>query len=83
MATYKLNTVKIGDKGTSVYILQQFLKCRGFDPGALDMEFGPKTEAALIAYQEARTNAGADIGGVDGICGEKTWADLLALAKVN
>lgn len=83
MATrFKLNVVKIGDKGTSVYLLQQLLKCRGFNPGELDMEFGPQTEAALINYQTARTNAGADIGGIDGICGEKTWSDLLALAKV-
>ena len=46
------------------------------------MEVGPQTEAALINYQTARTNPGADIGGIDGICGEKTWSDLLALAKV-
>lgn len=83
MATYKVNTVKIGDRGTSVYLLQQLLKGHGYDPGELDMQFGPKTEAALIAYQTARTNAGADIGGIDGICGDKTWADLLALAKVG
>lgn len=83
MAIYKVNTVHIGDRGTSVYLLQQLLKCRGFDPGELDMDFGPRTQTALIAYQTARTDAGADIGGIDGICGDKTWADLLALARVE
>ena len=37
------------------------------DPGAVDGDFGPKTEAAVKAYQQDR---GAQ---VDGIVGDQTW----------
>lgn len=83
MAVYKLNEIKRGDKGNSVLLLQEILKARKQYDGELDKEFGPMTEKAVIAYQTARTDMGADIGGIDGICGDKTWADLLALARVE
>lgn len=82
MVRFKLNVVKIGDEGNSVLLLQEILKARNQYEGELDKQFGPQTEKAVIDYQAARTAMGADIGGIDGICGEKTWADLLALARV-
>lgn len=81
MATYKLNEIKRGDEGNSVLLLQEILKARKQYDGELDKQFGPMTEKAVIDYQTARISDGADIGGIDGVCGERTWADLLALAK--
>ena len=42
-----------GASGPGVISLQQNLKAHGFDPGAIDGEFGPGTEAALIAFQKS------------------------------
>ena len=46
--TYKLDTVKRGDKGTSVLLLQEILKARNLYKGGLDMKFGPATEKGVI-----------------------------------
>jgi putative chitinase len=40
-----------GSEGSSVLLLQRLLAERGFTPGALDGDFGPKTESALAAFQ--------------------------------
>jgi peptidoglycan hydrolase-like protein with peptidoglycan-binding domain len=62
----------IGDTGSAVSALQQGLTTystedAAVNPGAIDGEFGPMTEAAVRAYQ-------ADRGvGVDGIVGDQTW----------
>ena len=40
-------------KGPEVKQLQQALKAQGYDPGPLDREFGPKTAAAVAAFQLA------------------------------
>ncbi|MEW5738470.1 MAG: peptidoglycan-binding protein [Myxococcota bacterium] len=45
------NGLHIGHKGAKVKELQKMLKASGFDPGPLDGLFGPRTEAALKAYQ--------------------------------
>lgn len=45
--------LKRGDKGSEVADMQKMLKAAGFDPGPLDGKFGPRTEAALKAYQRA------------------------------
>ena len=37
--------------GEAVRRIQQGLKAVGFDPGAIDGEFGPHTQAAVIAFQ--------------------------------
>ena len=79
--TYKLDTVKRGDKGTSVLLLQEILKARNLYKGGLDMKFGPATEKVVIDYQTARIKAGAKLGKADGIVGPKTWEDLLGLAR--
>lgn len=92
MVTLKLDTVKRGDKGTSVLLVQEILKSREikegvpFYRGELDREFGPATERAVMDYQTLRIDMGAKIGGsdgkADGEVGEATWQDLLGLAKV-
>jgi putative chitinase len=40
-----------GADGPAVLLLQQLLAEAGFSPGAVDGDFGPKTEAALSAFQ--------------------------------
>jgi len=37
--------------GDTVLAIQQALKFSGFDPGALDAEFGPHTHSAVVAFQ--------------------------------
>lgn len=56
--------------GAAVRELQQRLVAHGFDPGGVDGAFGPRTEAAVRAFQQAKGLA------VDGIVGPKTWAKL-------
>lgn len=65
-----------GSRGTQVKTLQRLLKQLGYkdDDGkvlAIDGSFGPATEQAVRKFQKNR------LGGVDGICGAKTWAKLL------
>jgi peptidoglycan hydrolase-like protein with peptidoglycan-binding domain len=59
-----------GSTGTVVSALQQGLKIYSTpatDPGLIDGDFGPMTEAAVRAYQTDRAVA------VDGIVGDMTW----------
>lgn len=50
-------------KGPDVVALQQALQAHGFSPGNVDGDFGPGTEAALMAFQKA---AGLDADGLYG-----------------
>jgi peptidoglycan hydrolase-like protein with peptidoglycan-binding domain len=59
-----------GAKGASVTALQNKLKAAGFNPGSVDGAFGPKTEAAVKAFQKAHGLA------ADGVVGPKTWGAL-------
>ncbi|QRN99508.1 peptidoglycan-binding protein [Archangium violaceum] len=63
-------TLKLGSSGASVKTLQQALAKAGFSPGAVDGQFGPKTAAAVKAFQSAKGLV------ADGIVGPKTWARL-------
>src|SRR5438270_6628971 len=59
-----------GASGTVVTALQKGLKkysTPATDPGAVDGDFGPKTEAAVKVYQQDRGMQG------DGIVGVQTW----------
>jgi peptidoglycan hydrolase-like protein with peptidoglycan-binding domain len=59
-----------GASGSVVTALQQGLKkysTPATDPGLVDGDFGPKTKAAVKAYQQDRAVH------VDGIVGDQTW----------
>lgn len=73
-------TVKSGDKNTSVLLLQEILRARGFKGKtgkALKLTWTADTNTiyALKAYQESRKKVLA----VDGVCGPATWKDLIAI----
>ena len=73
-------TVKAGDKNTSVLLLQEILRARGFkgrNGKALKLTWNADTNTiyALKAYQESRK----EVLEVDGICGPATWKDLIAI----
>lgn len=57
-------------KGADIVALQQALKTRGIDPGPVDGEFGPQTQAAVLSFQLVN---GLE---VDGIVGPATAAAL-------
>lgn len=64
-------TIKLGDTGTTVKLLQERLNTRGFGPLSLDGDFGPKTDAAVDTFQASEGLA------VDGIVGPNTWDRLM------
>lgn len=64
-----------GDKGPEVAVLQQILRAAGFQPGVVDGIFGPRTEAAVRAAQEALGVT------VDGIAGPVTLQGLQQMAQ--
>lgn len=73
-------TVKSGDKNTSVLLLQEILRARGFKGKtgkALKLTWTADTNTiyALKAYQESRK----EVLAVDGVCGPATWKDLIAI----
>lgn len=65
-------TLRRGHQGNMVYLLQGLLLGPGYYSGAMDGDFGVKTEAAVMAFQLDNGLA------VDGIVGPKTWAELAA-----
>jgi peptidoglycan hydrolase-like protein with peptidoglycan-binding domain len=61
-----------GATGAAVSALQEGLKLyagqnSAADPGSVDADFGPRTEAAVKAYQSDRGVS------VDGVVGDRTW----------
>ena len=60
--------VKNGSKSGSVYVLQAFLKSKGYYTGKVDGIAGSLTEKAIKAFQKAMGLS------QDGIAGQKTWA---------
>lgn len=67
-----MKTLRQGDRGTQVKVLQWLLNENGFDAGTVDGIFGSNTQAAVKAFQKARKLA------VDGVAGKNTWSNLLA-----
>ncbi len=65
-----MSTLKEGSSGQEVKTLQQKLKDRRFNPGLIDGDFGPATEAALIAFQRSEGLL------ADGIAGPRTQRAL-------
>jgi cytoskeletal protein RodZ len=63
-------TLKLGSSGDDVRTVQQALAQVGHDPGAIDGDFGPATQQAVVAFQTA---SGID---PDGVVGPKTLAAL-------
>lgn len=77
---FKPATVKKGEKNTSVLLLQEILRARGFKGKdkkelKLDWEAGENTIYALKEYQKSRKG----VLEADGICGTNTWKDLIAI----
>lgn len=70
--TSTMKTLRQGNKGTQVRVLQWLLNENGFDAGKVDGSFGPNTLKAVKAYQESKGLS------VDGVVGKNTWASLLA-----
>jgi peptidoglycan hydrolase-like protein with peptidoglycan-binding domain len=64
--------LQVGDAGPAVTALQQRLAVAGYYQGTVDGTFGPQTEAAVLAFQQARGLT------VDGIVGPATLAALTA-----
>lgn len=61
-----------GDRGMLVRIAQTALARAGFNPGTADGVFGPNTQNAVRAFQQAKGLT------VDGIIGPRTWTALMA-----
>ena len=70
--------VKRGSHSLTVKLLQELLKAAGaaFDPGPIDSDFGPLTEAAVKKFQQANKDFDGNPLVVDGIVGIRTWAAL-------
>ena len=68
-------TIRRGSKGETVAEMQGVLERLGYDLGScgVDGDFGRMTEKAVKAFQK-------DHGlKTDGICGPKTWKELMNL----
>jgi Putative peptidoglycan binding domain len=63
-------TLKQGDSGAQVKLLQKALTTLGYQPGTADGSFGPATKQALLAFQTAQGLT------ADGVAGPKTLAAL-------
>ena len=63
-----------------VKIVQQALKDRGHDPGAVDGEMGPKTKAALRDYQQKEGLKATGTADADTVARLTAWARTPATA---
>lgn len=62
--------LRSGSAGPDVRTLQERLVAHGYQLGATDGRFGPRTEMAVRAFQQDRQLA------VDGVVGPQTWSRL-------
>jgi putative chitinase len=65
-----MELLMIDSKGNKVKILHRRLKELGFNPGLIDGDYGPATEAAVLAFQKSKGLL------ADGIVGPRTLAAL-------
>jgi peptidoglycan L-alanyl-D-glutamate endopeptidase CwlK len=65
-----MDLLQEGASGPQVVTLQTKLKERGFSPGTIDGNFGPGTQAALLAFQKSQGLL------ADGVVGSSTAAAL-------
>ena len=65
-----MSTLREGASGAEVKMIQLKLAEKGFNPGTVDGDFGPATEAALIAFQKSEGLL------ADGIAGPSTQEKL-------
>lgn len=63
--------LKIGPVEEAVRVVQRALHAAGYDPGPVDGIFGPRTAAAVRAFQRDRGLR------VDGVVGPQTWRALV------
>lgn len=67
---YPGSYIMYGSRGGNVKTVQDKLNALGFNCGAVDGIFGPKTKAAVVSFQRANGLA------ADGIIGPLTWSKL-------
>ena len=72
-----MSTLQEGASGAEVTALQTGLKNKGFPPGAVDGNFGPGTEAAVLAFQKSEGIPAS------GIVDAQTAAALSAASPVS
>lgn len=83
--SFKIKTVKKGENGNHVLLVQEILRAHEFKGKdgkdlKLDKDCGVNTVYAIKQYQKARDKVDPGIcGGVDGVAGEKTLRDMIAL----
>lgn len=68
-------TLKMGSTHPHVVALQKTLRSLGYFVGKVDGIFGPRTRAAVLAFQADKEIA------VDGIVGPQTWGKLSVASK--
>ncbi len=69
--------IRQGSRGASVKIAQNVLKGGNFYTGAIDGEFGSRTETAVKKFQQDQR-----LKSVDGIVGRETWAAIAKMAQM-
>lgn len=70
-------TLRPGDLGEEVELLQTMLNAMGYECGTVDGIYGSKTYAAVSAFQE-------DLGiSIDGCVGPQTWGRLSGIAAAT
>lgn len=70
-------TIRMGDSGARVKLLQQQLISMGYLSGKADGKFGKLTYAAVVAYQRANRLT------ADGLAGKKTLQSMESSAKIT
>ena len=71
-------TLQSGSTGTWVKTLQQRLNAKEVvtPPLKIDGVFGPKTRAAVVAFQQGHSNSKGDPLKNDGVVGKQTWGAI-------